>query len=74
VVVKGDQRGRTIGFPTANLAIDQRIMLPKYGVYACMVTFNGTQYPAVTNIGQRPTFNGVEPRIEAHLLDVAMDT
>lgn len=73
VVVKGDQRGRTIGFPTANLAIDNRIMLPKYGVYACIATFNGQQYPAVTNIGQRPTFNGVEPRIEAHLLDVAMD-
>lgn len=73
VVVKGDQRGRTIGFPTANLAIDNRVMLPKYGVYACIATFNGQQYPAVTNIGQRPTFNGVEPRIEAHLLDVAMD-
>jgi riboflavin kinase/FMN adenylyltransferase len=73
VVVKGDQRGRTIGFPTANLAIDQRLLLPKYGVYACIATFNGTQYPAVTNIGQRPTFNGVEPRIEAHLLDVTLD-
>lgn len=73
VVVKGDQRGRTIGFPTANLAIDSRIMLPKYGVYACIATFNGQYYPAVTNIGQRPTFNGVEPRIEAHLLDVTMD-
>ncbi|NBU63985.1 MAG: hypothetical protein EBS29_05720 [Chloroflexia bacterium] len=73
VVVKGDQRGRTIGFPTANLAIDLRIMLPKYGVYASIATFAGVQYPAVTNIGQRPTFNGVEPRIEAHLLDVTFD-
>lgn len=73
VVVKGDQRGRTIGFPTANLAIDSRIMLPKYGVYACIATFNGQQFPAVTNIGQRPTFDGIEPRIEAHLLDVTMD-
>ena len=48
-------------------------MLPKYGVYACIATFNGQQFPAVTNIGQRPTFDGIEPRIEAHLLDVTMD-
>lgn len=73
VVVRGEQRGRTIGFPTANLAIDDRIILPKYGVYACIATINGQPYPAVTNIGQRPTFNGVAPRIEAHLLDVVFD-
>lgn len=73
VVVTGDQRGRTIGFPTANIAIDTRLLLPKFGVYATRVSIDGTVYTAVTNIGVRPTFQGQEPRIEAHLIDVAVD-
>ena len=73
IVVTGDQRGRTIGFPTANIAIDARLLLPKFGVYATRVSIDGTTYAAVTNIGVRPTFQGTEPRIEAHLIDVSVD-
>lgn len=72
-VVTGDRRGRTIGFPTANIQVDPRVMLPRFGVYACVVTIAGTRYQAVTNIGVRPTFQGREPRIEAHLIDVQVD-
>jgi riboflavin kinase/FMN adenylyltransferase len=73
VVTVGDQRGRTIGFPTANMSIDERIMLPKFGVYACRIEVAGKRYNAVTNIGQRPTFHGSTPRIEAHILDFNRD-
>lgn len=73
VVVHGDKRGRTIGFPTANISIDDRLLLPKYGVYATRVTIRDVLYQSVTNIGVRPTFGGEQPRIEAHLLDVTVD-
>jgi len=73
VVVHGDKRGRTIGFPTANISIDSRLVLPKYGVYAARVIIGGHTYDSVTNIGIRPTFGGSEPRIEAHLLDADVD-
>lgn len=67
VVVQGDRRGRTIGFPTANLKTDQ--LLPADGVYAaCAVLPDGAHAPAALNVGERPTFNGVERRVEAHLL------
>lgn len=73
VVVHGDKRGRTIGFPTANISIDDRLLLPKYGVYATRVTIDDVLYYSVTNIGVRPTFGGDKPKIEAHLLDVTVD-
>jgi riboflavin kinase/FMN adenylyltransferase len=70
-VVLGDQRGRTIGFPTANLELWQMRTIPAAGVYVCRTAVNGIAYDAVTNIGVRPTFeaNPVPPRVEAHLLD-----
>ena len=73
VVANGDQRGRTIGFPTANMIIDEHLMLPKFGVYACTINVGGECFVSVTNIGQRPTFHGVLPRIEAHILDFQRD-
>jgi riboflavin kinase/FMN adenylyltransferase len=73
VVVTGDKRGRTIGFPTANLSIDSRIMLPKFGVYATILTVGAQRFASVTNIGMRPTFAGLQPRIEAHVLDQQLD-
>ena len=66
-VVRGDQRGRTIGFPTANLTFDT--MPPGDGVYACVATLgDGLTVPAAVNVGERPTFDGVERRVEAHLI------
>jgi riboflavin kinase / FMN adenylyltransferase len=73
LVVEGDKRGRTIGFPTANMAIDPAHVLPADGVYACRVYLNGAGLPAVTNIGVRPTFDGLRRTVEAHLLDWSGD-
>lgn len=75
-VVKGDARGQTIGFPTANVEIDDRMQVPARGVYAghAVVTGgDGTPHPMVLNIGNRPTFGGGHVTVEAHLLDVDMD-
>lgn len=68
-VIHGDHRGRTIGFPTANVDVWAEQIVPANGVYACRVTLESQHFEAVTNIGQRPTFNGTGTRIEAHLLD-----
>ncbi len=72
-VVTGDQRGRTIGFPTANVE-SKREILPKNGVYATRITLaNGHILPSVTNIGQRPTFDGMGVRVETHIFDFDQD-
>jgi riboflavin kinase/FMN adenylyltransferase len=72
-VTPGDGRGRTLGFPTANLVTENEL-LPPNGVYATTVRLDGVIYPSVTNIGVRPTF-GDEGRtvVETHLLGVDMD-
>jgi riboflavin kinase/FMN adenylyltransferase len=72
-VVHGDHRGRIIGFPTANVESWPEQVIPANGVYACWATLEGERHMAVTNIGQRPTFNGVGTRIEAHILDFDRD-
>lgn len=72
-VVVGEARGRTIGFPTANVAVPAELMLPADGVYAGEVTLGDASYPAVTNIGLRPTFDGRTRSVESHLLDVDLD-
>lgn len=71
-IVKGDQRGRTIGFPTANVQSEVEL-LPAFGVYACVATIGNNTYHAVTNIGLRPTFAGTRVSVEAHLLDTQGD-
>ncbi len=70
-VILGDQRGATLGFPTANLEIWAEQTIPAAGVYVCRAHWAGQTWGAVTNIGVRPTFESepVNPRIEAHLLD-----
>jgi len=73
VVVEGDKRGRTIGFPTANVQIRSNHVLPADGVYACRAHVDGVSLPAVTNVGMRPTFNGLRRTVEAHLLDWSGD-
>jgi riboflavin kinase/FMN adenylyltransferase len=76
-VVAGDRRGRTIGFPTANLRLDPRKALPANGVYAVRVGLPGESekpHPGVCNIGVRPTFGGeLRLLVEIHLLDATMD-
>lgn len=66
-VVQGDRRGRTIGFPTANITTTD--LKPSDGVYAAVARLeDGRAYAAAVNIGTRPTFAGLEHRVEAHLL------
>ena len=74
-VISGFKRGRTIGIPTANLAIDPQRAVPKNGVYACWAHVGGQRVATVTNIGIRPTFDSPKPTlsVEAHLLDFDQD-
>ena len=72
-VVHGDELGRTIGFPTANLPLRRQVS-PVKGVYAVEVAGLGDKpLPGVANIGTRPTVAGVRQQLEVHLLDVVMD-
>jgi len=66
-VIHGEARGRTLGFPTANIQVAEFKMLPQFGVYAGAACFDGEKHLAVVNIGRRPTFNGVAPSVEIHL-------
>jgi riboflavin kinase / FMN adenylyltransferase len=69
-VVNGQEIGRSIGFPTANLSCPVEKFLPRQGVYAVRVaTPEVSQLPGVMNIGKRPTVNGVSTTVEVHLLD-----
>jgi riboflavin kinase/FMN adenylyltransferase len=72
-VVVGDRRGRTLGFPTANLHLRPGILLPPDGVYAVTVPLGGRRLQGVLNIGVRPTFAGRRRTIEVHLLDFSGD-
>ncbi len=69
-VVAGAGRGRTLGFPTANVDVGQRLV-PAPGVYACWAEVRGARHRAVVNIGVRPTFGEELRVVEAHLLDFA---
>jgi riboflavin kinase/FMN adenylyltransferase len=72
-VVEGDARGKTLGYPTANLSIPEEVLIPREGVYAAWATTVGRTHPAVVNIGVRPTFDGSGQVVEAYLLDVSLD-
>lgn len=74
-IVSGDQRGRAIGFPTANFELDEKVALPADGVYAATYLSNdGAKEIAAVNIGKRPTFSdGTKSIVEAHLLDFEGD-
>ncbi len=69
-VVQGNQRGRSLGFPTANIALPPDLIVPGSGVYAGRAYLEGKYYPAIVNIGYRPTFDDTSRKtIEAHLLN-----
>ncbi|BCG59635.1 bifunctional riboflavin kinase/FAD synthetase [Paenibacillus sp. URB8-2] len=74
-VAHGEKRGRTIGFPTANLELEDRYVIPSRGVYAVRAFHNGKAMPGVMNVGVKPTFHeGVTtPTFEVHLLDFSGD-
>lgn len=73
VIVRGDRRGHTIGFPTANLKPKNRV-LPRYGVYATATLIDGVWRRSITNIGVRPTFKSeAEPSIETYIFDFEGD-
>ena len=72
-VVTGRGLGRTIGIPTANLRLPEGIVVPKFGVYCCRAIVDGETYPAVTNVGTRPTVGGHHVTVEPWLLDFAGD-
>ncbi len=68
-VVRGDQRGRALGFPTANLAIADRRLIPADGVYAARVRINGDWFGGAASIGVRPTFGDGQRLVEVYVLD-----
>ena len=69
IVVSGDQRGGTLGYPTANLAVDPGLLVPRYGIYAGAAL----DHRAAVSIGTNPHYGGEERRIEPHLLDFEGD-
>ena len=72
-VIKGDQRGRTIGIPTANLEYPLNTITIPYGVYAVETLIEGNTYFGIDNFGIRPTFNKDKPIVEAYLFDFDND-
>ena len=74
VVVKGHQRGRELGYPTANLANPVEGFVPADGVYATLLHVDGEIFPAATSIGTNPTFDDVDQRVvESHAIGAALD-
>lgn len=73
-VIKGEGRGKKIGFPTANLGYDKELIIPAKGVYITQVRIKDMIYNSVSNIGVNPTFNtGYDVHVESHLLDFTQD-
>jgi riboflavin kinase/FMN adenylyltransferase len=72
-VLKGDQRGRTIGFPTLNIGVSADRALPANGVYVTRAYLPSGIFHAVTNVGTRPTFEGASRRVETHVFDFEGD-
>lgn len=72
-VIAGNQLGRTIGFPTANIQLDRQKVLLKTGVYAVQVAYGGKIYKGIANLGQKPTVNGVEHMLEVHILGFSQE-
>lgn len=74
VVVKGEGRGKKIGFPTANVQVSQDLIIPHRGVYVTKTVYRGMTYKSVTNIGHNPTFkHGTQLHIETNLFDFDSD-
>jgi len=72
-VVVGDQRGRTLGFPTANIDVDDQLLLPGDGIYATWAIIDGKRHQAATSIGIRPTFGLTQRLVEVFIMDFSDD-
>jgi len=68
-VVVGNQLGKTLGFPTSNLIIDENMVSPANGVYLTWCTYNGVTYPSITNVGNKPTIGEFAKNVETHIFD-----
>ncbi|OFI49656.1 riboflavin biosynthesis protein RibF [Floricoccus tropicus] len=73
IVVHGDARGRTLGFPTANLVLTDNVHLPDDGVYVVDVNYDGKTYRGMASVGKNVTFDGTELRLEVNILDFSGD-
>ena len=72
-VIHGRHLGSTLGIPTANLRLPQSLAVPRFGVYMCRCVLGGKDYPAVTNVGVRPTVSGHSVTVEPWILDYEGD-
>ena len=72
-VITGEGRGKKIGFPTANIAIDPNKCVPKPGVYSGIVQLFNKDYPSIIYIGNKPTFDGNKIFLEVHIPDLKID-
>jgi riboflavin kinase/FMN adenylyltransferase len=72
-VVGGERRGRTLGFPTANIAVTADRALPAFGVYATWAYLDGEKLQSATSIGTRPHFDGEKPSVETYIFDFDRD-
>jgi riboflavin kinase/FMN adenylyltransferase len=73
-VIRGDQLGRTLGYPTANLMVEERYkLIPSDGIYAVKVNVEGKEYKGMAYIGHRPTVNGMTRNIEVNIFDFSTD-
>lgn len=68
-VVVGNKLGRTIGFPTSNIMIDDTMVTPPNGVYVTYCTYNGVRYPSITNVGVKPTIGNYNKNVETHIFN-----
>ena len=73
VVVVGDRRGRTLGFPTANIEVDPQLLLPGDGIYATWAIIDGQRHQSATSIGVRPTFDLTQRLVEVFVMDFDAD-
>ena len=73
VVVEGDRRGRSLGFPTANVPVDDAYAVPPDGVYAGRLDIGGEVLPAAISVGTNPTFDGRDRRVESYVIDRPSD-
>jgi riboflavin kinase/FMN adenylyltransferase len=72
-VIHGAERGRTIGFPTANMAVTPDRAMPAYGIYVTRAWIGDRAYQGATNIGIKPTFDNERPAVETYILDFEGD-